>query len=60
MVILNGFDAEQVEPSVGFDALPDGDYLVAVIGSEDKPTKKGNGSYLENDLRLFQREVWRH
>ena len=54
MVGLDGFDAEQVEPHVGFDPLPDGDYVVAVVGSEEKPNSKGTGSYLELTLQVVE------
>lgn len=46
MVDLSGFDASQVPEQQDFSALPEGQYLVAAIASEKKPTKAGNGAYL--------------
>ena len=46
MANLHGFDANQVDPASNFDPLPAGKYLAAIIESEMKPTKAGNGNYL--------------
>jgi hypothetical protein len=51
MADLNGFDANQVEPTGDFEPIPDGKYLAVITGSEMKPTKAGTGSYL---LLTFQ------
>lgn len=45
MSTLN-FNAAEVEPSTGFDAIPAGKYQVIINESEMKPTKTGNGQYL--------------
>ena len=45
MSTLN-FNAADVEPSIGFDAIPAGKYQVIINESEMKPTKTGNGQYL--------------
>jgi hypothetical protein len=45
MSTLN-FNAADVEPSTGFDAIPAGKYQVIINESEMKPTKTGNGQYL--------------
>ncbi len=63
MANLNGFDASQVEPNVGFDPVPAGKYLAAVTNSEIKPTKNGDGSYLELEFVILEgpckdRKVW--
>lgn len=47
MADLMGFDANEVEPSVGFDPLPAGDYVVILTGSDWKDTRSGTGRYLE-------------
>jgi hypothetical protein len=44
---LNGFDASTVDPSVGFDPVPAGDYPAIMTDSEFKPTKSGDGEYLQ-------------
>ncbi len=41
------FDANQVAPTTDFEPIPAGKYLAVITGSEIKPTKSGNGSYLE-------------
>lgn len=57
------FDANQVEPNAGFDPIPAGKYVAMVTGSEMKPTKNGNGSYLELELTVLEgqfkdRKLW--
>lgn len=46
MVALN-FDARTVAPNTGAEALPAGTYPVMISGTEEKPNKARNGSYLE-------------
>jgi hypothetical protein len=63
MANLNGFDANTVEPSTSFDPLPAGKYLAAITGTEMKPTKNGDGSYLEIEFTVLEgehkdRKVW--
>lgn len=42
------FDATTVDPlGAGFEPIPDGDYEVVIVASQNKPTKAGTGSYLE-------------
>ena len=60
---LRGFDAGQVEPNDSFDPLPAGDYLCVITQSAEKPTKSGNGSYLELQLEVIEgpfqgRKLW--
>lgn len=43
---LGGFDSSQVEPN-SFDNLPAGNYLAMITDSVVKPTKAGNGQYIE-------------
>ena len=47
MANLSGFDATQVDPAVDFEPIPAGKYLAIITESEMKPTKNGNGSFLE-------------
>ena len=63
MANMNGFNANEVEPSSSFDPLPAGQYLVAITASEMKPTKTGNGSYLQLEFTVLDgehkdRKVW--
>jgi len=56
MASLNGFNANNVEPKMEFDAIPAGKYLAVITGSEMKPTKSGNGSYLELTFEVIEGE----
>ncbi len=47
MADLNGFNANEVEPTTSFEPLPAGRYLAVISESEMKPTKSGSGSYLQ-------------
>lgn len=63
MANLNGFDANQVDPASSFDPIPAGKYVAAIIESEMKPTKAGNGHYLEltfeiGDGQYKGRRLW--
>ena len=63
MADLRGFDAQSVEPNDSFDPLPNGDYLCIIISSEMKPTKSGDGAYLELELQVIAgpytgRKLW--
>jgi len=63
MVSLHDFDASQVEPSTPFDPIPAGKYLAAIIDSKMKPTKSGNGEYLELTFQVLEgehkgRQLW--
>ena len=60
---LNGFNANEVEPTTTFEALPAGKYLVAITASEMKATKRGDGSYLQLEFTVLEgdckgRKVW--
>ena len=62
MAALN-FDAQTVEPNDSFDPLPNGDYLCIITTSEMKPTKAGDGAYLELELQVIEgpyqgRKLW--
>jgi hypothetical protein len=46
MAELN-FDSNDVEPTGNFEPLPLGEFLVMISASEMKPTKNGEGQYLQ-------------
>jgi len=63
MANLTGFNANEVEPTMSFDPLPAGKYVAAITASEMKPTKKGDGSYLQLEYTVLEgayqgRKVW--
>ena len=63
MADLSGFDANQVEPTGDFEAIPAGKYLAVITDSELKPTKAGNGSLLVLTFQIIEgshqnRLVW--
>ena len=63
MANLNGFNAHDVDPTTPFDPVPAGKYLAAVTASEMKPTKAGDGRFLELELTILEgpakgRKVW--
>jgi hypothetical protein len=53
---LRGFDAREVEPMETFEPIPEGNYVCAITGSEMKPTKAGDGSYLEITFQVIEGE----
>lgn len=51
------FDATTVDPlDSGFAPIPEGDYEVAIVKSQNKPTKAGTGSYLELQCQVVSGE----
>ena len=63
MADLSGFNANNVEPSQDFDPIPAGKYPACIVESEMKPTKAGNGSYLQLTFEVLEgefkgRKVW--
>ena len=56
MVSLNGFNANEVEPTTDFDPVPAGKYVAVITDSEMKPTKSGTGSYLELTFQVIEGE----
>lgn len=63
MANLSGFDASQVEPPGDFGPIPPGKYLAVITDSEMKPTKAGNGSYLQLTFQILEgdyanRRLW--
>jgi hypothetical protein len=63
MANLDGFNAAQVEPSQDFEPIPAGKYLAVITESEKKPTKSGDGQYLQFTFQVLEgpykgRLVW--
>jgi len=57
------FDANTVEPADSYDCLPKGKYLCMAVASQIKPTKNGNGEYLEITFEVLDgqgkgRKIW--
>src|SRR4051812_27294830 len=53
MADLRGFDASQVNPAVGFEPVPPGQYLAVVTDSGMRPTKNGTGQYLQLTFQVI-------
>lgn len=63
MADLSGFDASQVPEQQEFSALPEGQYIAIATASEKKPTKRGDGAYLQITFEVIDgpqknRKVW--
>jgi hypothetical protein len=52
---LSQYDLENV-PDASFDPIPDGEYLAAIVESEDKKTKDERGSYLQLKIEILEGE----
>jgi hypothetical protein len=50
------FDASSVDPTMPFEVLPPGRYLVQIVASEMRPTKDGAGQYLWLELDVLEGE----
>lgn len=62
MATIN-FDATTVEPSTGFNPIPIGDYHCVITENEMKPTRTGNGQYLQLTFEIIEgeytgRKIW--
>lgn len=60
---LSGFNADDFSDIESYSVLPAGTYTAAIVSSENKTTKNGNGSYLELQLEIIDgqyagRKVW--
>ncbi|OQZ07107.1 MAG: hypothetical protein B6D36_01605 [Planctomycetes bacterium UTPLA1] len=53
---LSGFNANEVDPAVGFDPIPAGRYLAIITESEMKPTKSEVGKYLQLTFQILEGE----
>lgn len=63
MANLQGFDASKVPEQQEFSALPEGQYVVIATASEMKPTKSGNGQFLQFTFEVLDgpqkgRKLW--
>ncbi len=63
MADLSGFDASQVPEQQEFSALPEGQYIAIATASEKKPTKRGDGAYLQITFEVIDgpqknRKLW--
>lgn len=63
MANLAGFDASQVPEQQEFTALPEGQYVVIATASEMKPTKNGQGQFLQFTFEVVDgpmkgRKLW--
>jgi hypothetical protein len=47
------FDANAVDPNVGFPLVPPGKYVVNIVDSDMRPTKDGNGQYLWLEMHIM-------
>lgn len=62
MANLNNFNANEVEPA-SFEPLPAGKYLACIVESEMRPTKNGDGQFLNLTFEVIDgpskgRKVW--
>lgn len=53
MASLDGYDANQHEPSKGFEPLPVGDYKVVMVESEKAANKKQTGFFLKTKFQVL-------
>jgi hypothetical protein len=53
---LYGFDASQVDPSVEFEPIPAGKYVVMITESQEKENRSGSGSYLQFTFQILEGE----
>ena len=51
------FNAEEHQPLDGFEIIPAGEYTASIVTSEIKPSKKGDGTYLELVWEVLDGEV---
>src|SRR5690606_2465179 len=66
MVNLNDIPLDHVDPNQAFDPLPTAWYAMRAVASEQKPTKAGDGAYLQYELEIDEnhhpelkgRKVW--
>ena len=55
-MLLNGFNANEVEPNGTFEPVPADWYQSVITASEEKQTKAGTGSYLELKMEIIDGE----
>ena len=57
------FDAEKIQPQASFEPVPTGEYTVMITESDLKPTKSGDGQYLQLVYEILDgdyknRKIW--
>ncbi len=55
MATIN-FNASEVEPSVGFEAIPAGKYQAVIVDSDMRQNKSGTGEYLQLEFEIIEGE----
>ena len=50
------FDANNVDPQIQFEPIPNGKYVAVITESEIKPTASGNGSFLKLTFEVIEGE----
>lgn len=56
MANLNGFNANEVDPTSDFEVIPAGKYVAVITDSETKRNKAGTGSYLQLTFQVIEGE----
>lgn len=56
MANLAGFNANTVEPMAEFEPIPAAKYLAVITKSEERPTKNGQGKFLELTFQVIDGE----
>lgn len=56
MASLNGFNANEVEPSTDFEVIPPGKYVAVITETEVKKNKAGTGTYLQLTFQVIEGE----
>lgn len=55
-MMLQGFNAAEIEPTGSYDPIPAGWYKVVFTSAEEKPTKAQTGSYLQLSVEVIEGE----
>lgn len=63
MALIGHFNANDVPPQQDYSPIPTGEYVAQIIDSDMKPTKRGDGQYLELTYEILEgdqkgRLVW--
>lgn len=54
MSLFDGFDANEVDPNVGFEELPAGKYVAVIASSEEKRNSRNTGSFLALKFQVVE------
>ena len=52
MSLIDGFNANEVEPQSGFEPIPAGEYEAVITRSEEKTTRNGLGQFLQLEFEI--------